>query len=215
MKTRDPRSVLRNVGDLVFDRMFGVETARHVPFDELEFDEDAGLHYEPSNWLNLLMLRARLKSLGVGRSDVFADFGCGKGQVLLIAAMFPFGRVIGLDISDKLLAVAKRNLEANMRRLRCADVLYVRADVRSYEIPSDLNICYFYNPFPRDVLDSVARRIVESAEMHPRRVTVLSLRGTMDEVFEANGFVLAGRLRRLRAFVYEPVPGSLRDGGRR
>lgn len=203
-RLRDYRSAFRYAGDIIFDRLFGVDTAGHVHFDELDFDENAGLHYEPSNWINLILLRMTLKSMRIGEYDVFIDFGCGKGQVLLVAAMFPFGRVIGLDISPTLLEIAKRNLDANVSRLRCRNVQYVCEDVRGYPIPPDVNICYFYNPFPRDVLDPLARRIVESADEHARRVSVLSLRGKMDDVFERSGFTLTGRSRRLRTYTYEP-----------
>jgi SAM-dependent methyltransferase len=200
------RSGLRHAGDRVFDTLFGVDTARHVPLDELEFDDTAGLHYEPSNWINLILLRRALRSLGVGEQDVFIDLGCGKGQILLIAARFPFRRVIGLDLSERMLEVARRNVESHRLRARCGEVELVAADALRYDIPPDVTVCYYYNSFPRNVLEVVSERLVASADAHPRRVTMLSLRGTMDDVFLDRGFRLVDRHRRLLTYAYDPRP---------
>src|SRR5262245_58290283 len=105
------RTIVQGAGDRLFDRYLGIETAQPVRHGVLEFGAESGLHYQPSNCVNLILLGRLLRDLGVSRSDAFIDFGCGKGQVLALVSRFPFGRVIGLDLSPSLLARAERNLE--------------------------------------------------------------------------------------------------------
>ncbi len=42
----------------------------------------------------------------------FLDFGSGKGRMVIAAATLPFRRVLGVEISDRLLQEARRNVEA-------------------------------------------------------------------------------------------------------
>ncbi len=43
------------------------------------------------------------------RQFTFVDFGAGKGRVALLAAKYPFVRVIGIEHSPRLVAAAKEN----------------------------------------------------------------------------------------------------------
>jgi SAM-dependent methyltransferase len=191
------RALAQFVGDSVFDRLVGMETARSVPQEQLEFRAHEGHPYKPSSWLNLLILHRILGSMNISARDVFLDFGCGKGQVLFEAAQHPFGRVIGLDMSDGMIRVARDNLARNRKRFKCGQLEFVTVNVLQYAIPPDLNVCYFYNPFPRHVLESVIAGIKESAASHPREVRLISLGGISDDVYLEQGFVEVKRIRRM------------------
>src|SRR6187399_784149 len=43
-------------------------------------------------------------------SSVFVDYGVGKGRALCAAATLPFRKVIGLDLSDVLVGMARQNV---------------------------------------------------------------------------------------------------------
>lgn len=49
---------------------------------------------------------------------------------------YPFGRVIGVELSVHLHEVAVDNIERNRHRLRCADVQLVRAERSSTRSPA-------------------------------------------------------------------------------
>jgi methylase of polypeptide subunit release factors len=49
----------------------------------------------------------------VKATDVFVDFGCGKGRVLYLACRHPFKEVIGVDLSPAVVEAARRNLHAD------------------------------------------------------------------------------------------------------
>jgi SAM-dependent methyltransferase len=114
-----------------------------------------------------------LRYLGVSERDTFVDFGCGKGRVVHQAAKWPFGRVIGVEVSPELAAMARRVLAARSRQHRCREVEVVVSDVRHYRVPDDVTIGYFFRPFGDETLEAVLRRIIESIDRRPRSVRLI------------------------------------------
>lgn len=77
----------------------------------------------------------------------FVDVGCGKGRPLLIASRYGFRRLIGVEYSERLCRVARKNL-ADQAEIVCQDA----ADFR---FPDGPLFVYFHNPFGESVLTSV------------------------------------------------------------
>src|SRR5690349_20603681 len=119
------RAFVQDTGDQLIDRYLGIDTARPVHYGDLEFGDETGGFYQASNWVNLVLLRQVLRQIHVTSKDAFIDFGCGKGQVLALAARFPFGKVIGLDLSPSLIAIAQRNMDRIRAKSRCRDIQLV------------------------------------------------------------------------------------------
>jgi len=156
------------LADRLFDR--GLETAGTVT--EPEHDHPERVRYVPSDWH---VLPRALRYLGVSNEDTFVDFGCGKGRVLHQAAKRPFRRVIGVEISPALAAIARRALAERSGQHRCGSVEIVVSDVANYEVPDDMTIGYFYHPFTDETFAAVLRRIIGSIDRHPRRVRLIYL----------------------------------------
>jgi SAM-dependent methyltransferase len=196
------RVALQDLGDTVLDRVLGIETARWVQHDRLEFDPTVGQQYQPSNWLNLLLLWRFLRSAGDLKHESFLDLGCGKGQVLLLAARFPFRRVVGVELSPSVMQVAQRNIEHVRDRLR-APVEIVQADAALFQVPPDITMCYLYMPFPTHVYRVVVEQLVRSIESHPRRTRIVYLHPSEEDraVPIEHGF--QERVRKRGLFVYE------------
>lgn len=200
------RAIVQRTGDRLFDRYLGIETARPVWQGDLEFGAQAGLHYEASNWVNLLLLRQLLKEFSVSRADAFIDFGCGKGQVLALASRFPFGRVIGLDLSPSLIQHAERNMARLRGRGVAGAIELVQANALDYAVPDDLTVAYFYMPFPTPVYEAVLANIARSLAHRPRafRIIYLEQSATDMEVPGRHGFRKV--LQRRRMAMYSSAP---------
>ncbi|TML77906.1 MAG: methyltransferase domain-containing protein [Actinobacteria bacterium] len=147
-----------------------------------------------------------LRPSEVSGDDVFVDFGCGDGRVLLEAAhLYRFGRVVGVEVVPDLAAAARSRLDLNRHLLASPRWEVVRADVLDYEPPDDLTVAYFFDPFTGPVFDAVMRRLEASVERVPRRVRIVYVTPA-----ELHRVLRSGRVRRVRA----GVAGRLRTGGR-
>ena len=154
-----------------WERRLGIETAGDHLLAQEGLARPAYHDHSPSSVLDLR--RALRIASPSPESDTFIDFGSGRGRVVLMAAMLPFRRVIGVEISPQLNEVARRNLEIARSRLSCQEVELVTASADQYEVPHDVTVVYFYNPFSGDVLNRVVANVRRSLEAAPRRLTVV------------------------------------------
>jgi predicted RNA methylase len=88
----------------------------------------------------------------------FIDLGSGKGRVLLMAAEYPFRRIVGVELLPELDAVARENT-AREPRIEC-----VVADARTFTFPDEALVVFMFNPFPPWVLRHVLQRFQQALE---------------------------------------------------
>jgi hypothetical protein len=179
------------------ERRYGLETGGTIELRELGLDDTNRERYRPTEWLTLPRV---LRRRDVSNSDVFVDFGSGLGRVVFQAALwYPFKRVEGVELSEELHQIATLNIERNRNRLRCRDVELTCADVLDFEIPPDLTIAFFANPFHGPVFDTVLHRLIESADAHPRPVRMIYRNPKEhDRIMDTGRFEVAQRLRGFR-----------------
>lgn len=143
------------------ERAYGMRTETSVSLEELGLAHPERLLYVPSSWKSVRTLANILKPTP---DDTFVDFGSGKGRVVvLLARRLALRRVVGVEISPELHAVASQNLEASKSRLKTRVVDLVNADVTAFNIPNDMTIAYIYSSFTgeifRDMIRSVERNL--------------------------------------------------------
>ncbi len=107
-RERAAERAAERTADAAFDRAHGVDTGGKI--------HTAAMHdVESENWvygLRYMPTRAGLFEQMVSASDIephrysFVDYGSGKGRVLLLAARFPFRRVVGVEFSPELHRIA-------------------------------------------------------------------------------------------------------------
>jgi SAM-dependent methyltransferase len=149
----------------------GVHTNDWFTSQELGF---ATAEYQPYGPTDYRSFRQVMKHVPVSSGrDVFLDYGSGQGRVLLMAATYPFRRVLGVEMSPMLNQQAARNIEHCRHRLRCREIEVIQADATLFVPPGDVTVMYFFSPFGPHVLPAVLDRIQESLQAHPRGVTLL------------------------------------------
>ena len=178
--------------DATFDRTHSVDTGGKI--------HPAAMHdIESENWIyssTYEPTRVELFEQMIDASDIephrfsFIDYGSGKGRVLLLAARFPFRRVVGVEHSPKLHRIAQRNL----RSIRVADrrsgpVESICMDAVQFRIPEEPVVLYFYNPFDHRIMGSVRDNFVRSYEGNPRSIVVIYLRPMHSDVWDEVGFL--------------------------
>jgi SAM-dependent methyltransferase len=104
----------------------------------------------------------------------FIDLGSGKGRALLLAAMYPFARIVGVEVQPELDAIARDNIARFHRPgQQCDRIESLCADAREYDFPPTNIVLYLFNPFPDYVLREVLTNLVVSARRSPRSIFVL------------------------------------------
>jgi SAM-dependent methyltransferase len=181
--------------DRATDRVLSVDTGGQMRLGELEAPNRGW--YVPSPWLQLFR---SLRSLAVGPGDVLVDYGAGKGRVLVAAMSFPFHRIVGLEISPHLAAVARANVQRRTGRRRSGEVHVVVGDASRWEVSDDTTVIYMYSPFTGSVFSSCVSRILDSVDRRPRRV-----RFVYCNPFEHNYLLSTGRFEPVSAIA---VPDS-------
>ena len=143
-----------------WDKLLRIETCGR---DETNADE---YHhpYEPTPYCIL----ERLADSGFfGREDMVLDYGCGKGRVGFFLSYRTKARTVGIEYDEHIYEDALKNRKSTVSVVK-PDFVLTRAE--TFEVPCDVNRCYFFNPFSQEILHKVMARIIESWYEHPREV---------------------------------------------
>ena len=120
--------------------------------------------YEPTPYSVL----ERLANSGfLSKDDVVLDYGCGKGRVSFFLSYRAKAKTIGIEYDDRIYQGALENQRTTVSRLK-PDFVLTRAE--EYEVPPEVNRCYFFNPFSVEILHKVIARIIESWYDSPREI---------------------------------------------
>ncbi|TXK41939.1 class I SAM-dependent methyltransferase [Nonomuraea sp. C10] len=165
------RGLRQKLARLVYDGRYGVNTADFADLSEFGLDHPERVYYSPAHWGTL---RRALPVSDVSEHDVFLDLGAGKGRMALEAASrYPFGRVIGVELSPELTEIARSNLAGTRLRLRAGGVEFVHSDVLEYDIPDNVSVVFLNNPFRGRIFAAAVDRLIASADRSPRPLTVV------------------------------------------
>ena len=143
-----------------WDRLLQVKTCGR---DDLHADQ---YHhpYEPTPYCVL----ERLAESGFfGKNDVVLDYGCGKGRVGFFLSYQTNANTIGIEYDDRIYKDALENQKSAVSKSKTDFVLTKAED---YEVPKDVNRCYFFNPFSAEILHKVMAKILASYYAQPRDV---------------------------------------------
>jgi predicted RNA methylase len=150
----------------LFDLYLGTSTAGRGDLDGPGRPADS-LPYEGCQWP---AVSHALRELRPNDSEVFVDFGAGKGKALLIAGRLPYQRVVGVEADDELAVVARRNIAKAGRRLRAGRTECLTASVLGWPVPEDSSIFFMYNPFLGETFRHAVSAVFESYDKHPRKL---------------------------------------------
>ncbi len=146
----------------------GVKTSGDIAADKLGHG-DQQFGYQPIDPRSLQMALDWLKPDG---SDVFVDMGCGLGRAMLIAAKYPFARVMGVEYSRELYVSAHRNSNRAASRLG-RSMQAIHGDATSWQFPADVTVVFLFNPFQGDKLADMLGNLKRSIAKSPRTVHIV------------------------------------------
>lgn len=191
-----------------FDVENGVQTSGLIPGRFLKTGHAHDRHstayfgVAPSVFHALLKRWQRTKPVARIDEFTFLDLGAGMGRAILLAAEFPFRKVIGVELNPILAGIARRNLDtwrAAGRVLAPAKV--IRGDAVSSRLPAGPCLVFLFNPFGPSVMRRLVKRLAIHYADRPGQLDLLYVNNEQDrEIGLQSGFtrLFFGQVRRTR-----------------
>jgi SAM-dependent methyltransferase len=174
--------------DLRFDWKYGTDTMRWVDRNSLDTQSDNRSHSAPYRATKVGPLLQLLNTLNLPRDSNFVDIGSGKGRVLLIASQYGFHRVVGIEFSGELCAIARKNVEAFSRNAKpVSSIEVIETDATKYRFRAEDRVFFMYNPFDAFILAKVVDNIRRSLEENPRNAWLIYNTPLHHEVIKSAG----------------------------
>lgn len=117
---------------------------------------DYNYPYEPTDYRVL----QRLAQQGyINKKSHLVDYGCGKGRVSFYLSWQTGCKSIGVELDQRLYESACKNLRTYVKPY---NVSFINENAVSYNVTSESDRFYFFNPFSVEVLSSVINQIKNS-----------------------------------------------------
>lgn len=157
-----------------YDFIHNVDTRTKVPLANLEVvgnNKSFGAQYFPTLPKSMHVV---LDNLGaIDPSTTFIDIGSGKGLILLVAACYPFRKIIGVEFSIELHRIAEQNARRYRGPRRCSNTEIVCMDAADFRFPAGPLMIYFFNPFQRPVMERVLNNLASSVLQNENEITLV------------------------------------------
>lgn len=147
-----------------FDERFGTRTSDIIKMSKLADSADKNALHSQYFPAAVMVVDRILRSVPIARQEwTFVDVGAGMGRVTLIASELPFKRVIGIEYSQELhaIAIANERIHAERATRRSAIELHC-ADAAEFTYPDDDLFLFLFDPFRRPVMERFLDRLLES-----------------------------------------------------
>jgi len=172
--TRDslPSRRRQRYGDVDYDWDHRVDTTAATVGRR---DRLLGLLHSPYQPTDPALFREMMSSLDIRFEDfIFIDIGSGKGRVLLMAADYPFCRIVGVELLPELHRVAQENIaKYKSDSQKCFALESICADASEFAFPAEPLVVYLFNPLPEEGLKRLLANLEQSLRQRPRPIWVL------------------------------------------
>lgn len=175
------RAVILAVQEWRFDMQHGVYTrgTRRMRDSSIHADSYKYAAASPARFQDLLGgLPADPRAL------TFVDVGCGRGKTFVLAAQAGFRRLVGVELSSELAAVARSNLIASGI---VAEI--VEGDAALFVFPDEPLFVFLFNPFGEATLQAMLDRIRLSLARSRRLVFLAYQNPIHHDRIVASGFL--------------------------
>jgi SAM-dependent methyltransferase len=118
----------------------------------------------------------------------FVDVGAGKGRALLLASELPFRKVVGVELTEELAAIAERNVAVWNRAAKPkATIRVIQEDASSLQWPRTPLVVYLYNPFDCSLVTRMAASLAALAASGSGLVDLLYVNPTCADALSTEG----------------------------
>ena len=179
-----------------FDRKYGTDTSGYLGPEELVKGRANDAHnygysaIAPSVFREAYRRWRETLPAVSGRVEgySFVDLGCGKGRALLLAAEWPFRKIIGVELIDELSSIAESNATRWSKATNSnAKIRVIRHDATTFQWPRAPLLVYLYNPFASSLVAQIAARLASIAASGSAPVDLLYVNPTCADALSTQG----------------------------
>lgn len=169
--------------------------------DELAHLEEKGIDtsnstvYMPASYELLEEIFIRLQPANCRH---LVDIGCGKGRAMCVAAHYNIPAITGIDFSKEFCNAAIKNLEQTKETIHSFTYTVINNDAFYYEIPTDADCIFLFNPFNEIIMSSVVKNIQKSFLKNPRSIYIIYLNPMHKDLFLNQGYKEIFSTKKLR-----------------
>jgi SAM-dependent methyltransferase len=170
------------------DRRLGIETSQKTSLKLIRTGTAADAVSVGYIGATPSIIRKCLDVINIPADAVFIDIGCGKGRVLVVAAEYPFQAIIGIELSDFLCDLARRNIAKLPKSVAAERIRIVNGDA-STPVLADAPcvVVFLYNPFHRPLVTKLVQHLEqEIAKKQDRVVWVVYYNPVCFDLFDAS-----------------------------
>jgi SAM-dependent methyltransferase len=176
-----PSRKRQRYGDVEYDWEFRVDTTSATVSWRARL---LGLLHSGYQPIEPEVFRKIVDSLSIDFSQfTFIDIGSGKGRALLLAAEYPFRRVVGVELLPELNSIAEENIRKFKSAKRpCGDIRTICGDATDFAFPAESLVIFLFNPLPLADLKTLAENLEGSLRQNARPVCVIYANPVFEEI---------------------------------
>jgi SAM-dependent methyltransferase len=141
------------------DRVYGTDTSGFLSVEDIHPDPSLRSLIIPYTGSQPTIVRRGLSVLGDIKDYALVDLGCGKGRVTTVGSEFPFRELIGVELSDALVATARANAAIVAGRFPDRPkVTIVEGNVVDFELPPGKVVFFNYHAFGPELIAQILGR---------------------------------------------------------
>jgi SAM-dependent methyltransferase len=188
------QNLAKDFRQYIYDWHHKVETREPVPLEKLHIESEnltPGLLYDPTSRSRFRRIIRALRRPSL-EGFTFIDLGCGKGRVLLLASLYPFKKIIGVEFSPELAHTAEMNLNTYRptSEQKCKNTSVVCLDAAHYKLPPGPLLIYMYNPFQDQVMKSILSEIKRVLDAGTQDLYVAYLIPKLSQLLKNSSFLV-------------------------
>lgn len=176
-----PSRKRRRYGDAEYDWEFRVDTTSATVSWRTRL---LGLLHSAYQPIEPELFREILGSLEINFGEfTFIDIGSGKGRALLLAAEYPFRRVVGVELLPELSAVAEENIRKfSSEKRACGEIEAICGDATDLEFPDPPLVVFLFHPLPEPALQRFVGHLGGSLRENPRPAYVIYANPVFEQI---------------------------------
>ncbi|MEX0636080.1 MAG: class I SAM-dependent methyltransferase [Ferruginibacter sp.] len=196
--------------EIAGEKKYGIQT---TGADELASLDKKGIDIEHATIympISYDLLEDVFAAVSIQQFNHLLDIGSGKGRALCVAAHAGVCKLSGIDISKEFCDISIKNLEHTATLFSNIQYKIYNNDAFYFDIPSDVDSIFLFNPFDEVIMSAVLENIEESLVLHPRKMTIMYANPMQKHLFKNYDYkeiYHTQKLKYLEALVLTKNPG--------